>query len=120
VTLHVSWATAAVSTIRAASTSVGFVLMQTPSGNSLGSLGHHSMDWNNADMSEVTSGNPQARPHPAGPSNLAQKMHAVKDSLVAADKAAEVNIFLFIFILLQNTPIYISSSPRGSGRVYSA
>jgi hypothetical protein len=39
-------------------------------------------------------------------------MHAAKVALVAADKVAEVNIFPFIFILAQNTQIYILQSPR--------
>ena len=51
----------------------------------MGSLEHYNMDWNAADMGEVTS------EHPAGPSLLAQKMYAVKVAVLEADKAAEVN-----------------------------
>jgi hypothetical protein len=66
------------------------------------------MDWNNADMSEVTSGNPYSKPHLVGPSNLAQKMHAVKVSVVAADKATEVITFFLPFHISTKK---ISSSP---------
>ena len=59
--------------------------MRTKSGKSLGSLEHYSMDWNAADTGDVSSR------HPAGPSLLAQKMHAVKVAVLEADKAAEVN-----------------------------
>ena len=44
------------------------------------------MDWNAADLGEVTSG------QPAGPGLLAQKMLAAKAALHEADKVAEVNI----------------------------
>jgi hypothetical protein len=67
-----------------------FVVSKTWSRRSLGSVGHYSMDWNNADMSEVSSGNLEVRLHPAGPSNLAQKIHAAKVAIVEADTAAAV------------------------------
>ena len=57
----------------------------------MGSLGHYSTDWNGADMSEVSSANPHSRPHLAGPSMLAQKMHAMKVAVLEADKVAAVN-----------------------------
>jgi hypothetical protein len=59
-------------------------------------------------MSEVSSGNPQTKPHPAGPSALAQKMYAVKLVVVEVGKTAAVSTFSLLFILLQN--IYILHS----------
>ena len=75
----------------------GFVTTRTLSGRSLGSLNHYSMDWNAADMGEVSSGNPQPTPHPAGPSALAQKMHQVKVAVIEADKTAGVIILSHSF-----------------------
>jgi hypothetical protein len=68
----------------------GFVVTQTASGKSLSSLGHYSMDWNNADMTEVSSGSSPVQPHPAGPSHLAQKVYAAKLAVQEVDKAAMV------------------------------
>ena len=88
VSLHVGHAATAI-----VSAGEGFVPSRTQSGKSLGSLGHYSMDWNSADMSEVSSANPHSRPHPAGPSMLAQKIHAVKVAVIEADKTASVITF---------------------------
>jgi hypothetical protein len=55
------------------------------------------MDWNSADMSEVSSVNPHSKPHPAGPSTLAQKIHAVKVAVIEADKTASVITFFPLF-----------------------
>ena len=55
----------------------GFISKRTESGNSYGSIGIYVEDWNAADMAEVSS-NPRGHQlHPAGPSALAQRMHAV-------------------------------------------
>ena len=61
------------------------------------------MDWNSADMSEVSTANPQPKQHPAGPGMLAQKMLAVKLAVAEADKTAAVNISftLYIFYFFQ-------------------
>jgi outer membrane biosynthesis protein TonB len=92
--LHVSPAAAALATTKTTKRTIpataSFVLTKTASGNSLGSLGHYSMDWNNADTSEVSSGNPSARLHPAGPSNLTQKIYAARVALQEVDKVAQV------------------------------
>jgi len=70
----------------------GFVARTTSSGRSLGSLGQYCMDWNAADMSEVSSGNPgNTKLHPAGASNLAQKMYGAQLALHEADKVAAVS-----------------------------
>ena len=74
----------------------GFATLRTSSGRSLGSLEHYSIDWNGADMSEVSSTQIHPTRHPAGPSALAQKMHALKAAVHEADKTAEVNIFFFL------------------------
>jgi hypothetical protein len=77
-----------------ASMSSGMMLQQTASGNSLGSLGHYSMDWNKADELEVSSSTLKWSPGTkAGPSQLGTKMHIAKLALLEADRAAEVNIF---------------------------
>ena len=65
---------------------------RTTSGRSLGSLGHYSMDWNSADMSEVSTANPPTKQHPAGPGALSQKMYAVKVAVAEAEKTAAVSI----------------------------
>ena len=49
------------------------------------------MEWNEADMDEVTSRRLTSQ-HPAGPSLLAQKMFAAKAALHEANKAVEVSI----------------------------
>ena len=74
------------SSLQTTAVSWGFAPLKTLSGNSLGSLEHYHLDWNEADMDEVTL------QHPAGPSLLAQKMFAVKAAVLEADKAAEVSI----------------------------
>lgn len=71
----------------------GFIPARTLSGKSLGSLEHYCMDWNSADISEVSSANPHLKQHPAGPGMLAQKMHAAKLAVADADKTAAVNTF---------------------------
>ena len=76
------------------------------------------MDWNGADMSEVSIVNAQPKQHPAGPSTLAQKMHAVKLAVVDADKTAAVITFFTLFRFLQN--IHSPQSPRfGLSKHYS-
>ena len=92
VSLHVGHAAAAI-----VSAGEGFVPSQTLSRRSLGSLEHCCMDWNGADMSEVSSANPHSRPHPAGPSMLAQKIHTVKVVVMEVDKTAEVITFFPLF-----------------------
>jgi hypothetical protein len=79
-----------------------FVATKTSSGRSLGSVGHYSTDWNNADTNEITSGTSEVRPHPAGPSNLAQKMHTAKLALIEADKAAMVRFYLYYLLFFAN------------------
>jgi hypothetical protein len=119
-TLHASPSKGVISlskTVKIIPAASSFVMTKTPSRNNLGYLGHYSMDWNNADVSEVTSGNPEPRPHPAGPSNLAQKMHAAKVAIVEADKAALVSTYLISSFTFLSTYTHISSSPRDSGRV---
>jgi hypothetical protein len=56
------------------------------------------MDWNNANMAEVSSGSPPSRAHPAGPSHLAQKVHATKVAIQEVDKAAMVCNQLISFL----------------------
>ena len=51
----------------------------------MGPLEQYSIDWNAADLGEVTSG------QPAGLGLLAQKKHAVKAAVIEADRVAEVN-----------------------------
>ena len=82
-------ATPTSSALQTTAVSWGFAPLKTLSGNSLGSLEHYNMDWNEADMDEVTSRRSTSQ-HPAGPSLLAQKMFAVKAAVLEADKAAEV------------------------------
>ena len=69
-------------------TNWGFAPLQTLSGQSLGSLEQHSMDWNAADSVEVSSGG-----LPLGPGLLAQKMLAVKAAVQEADRVAEVKVY---------------------------
>ena len=70
-------------------------------------------------MSEVSTVNPPPRQHPAGPSTLAQKMHAVKLAVIDANKTAAVITFFTLFRFLQNT--HTPQSPRvGLSKVYSA
>ena len=57
----------------------------------MGSLEHYHLDWNEADMDEVSSQHRATPQHPAGPSLLAQKMFAVKAAVLEADKAVEVS-----------------------------
>ena len=75
----------------------GFVPNRTLSGKSLGSLEHYSMDWNGADMSEVSTMNAPPKQHPAGPSVLAQRLYAVKLAVNEADKTAAVITFFSFF-----------------------
>ena len=75
-------------------TSWRFAPLRTLSGKSLGSLEHYNMDWNAADLSEVSSKSPAGQivsEHPTGPSLVAQKMSAAKATLLAADQAAAVS-----------------------------
>ena len=60
--------------------------LRTQSGNSLGSVGHYSMDWNAADASEVSS------PNPVGPSQVVQSIHALHVAVLNASKITEVNL----------------------------
>ena len=72
----------------------GFAPLRTLSGKSLGSLEHYNMDWNAADLSEVSSKSPTGRilsEHPAGPSLVAQKMHTAKAALHEAERATAVS-----------------------------
>ena len=55
----------------------GFISKRTESGNSYGSLEPFIDTWNNADMAEVSSNPSRGKPHPAGPSVMAQKMHTL-------------------------------------------
>ena len=71
--------------IQTISTCWEFAHVRTQSGRSLGSLEHYNMEWSAADTGEVTS------QHPASPSLLAQKMFAVKTTVMEADKVAQVN-----------------------------
>ena len=115
VSLHVSSAAAKITAMTSAMTSfkeAGFVNTRTSSGGSLGSLAQYAMDWNSADLDEVTSGNPKRALHPGSPSILAQKMHAARAALAEADKTAEV-ITLRLSFTTANIYIYISS-PRDS------
>ena len=82
-------ATPTSSALQTTAVSWGFAPLKTLSGNSLGSLEHYNMDWNEADMDEVTLCRPAG--HPAGPSLLTQKMLAVKAAVLEAYKAAEVS-----------------------------
>src|SRR5664279_1275168 len=109
VSLHMGLGAAAIST-KITSACDGFASSRTLSGRSLGSLEHYCMDWNSADMSEVSTANPQPTQHPAGPSMLARKMHAVKLAVVDADKTAVVIIFFTLFRFLQN--MHPPQSPR--------
>src|SRR5664279_5272120 len=114
VSLHMGLGAAATST-KITSACDGFASSRTLSGRSLGSLEHYCMDWNSADMSEVSTVNPQPTQHPAGPSMRARKMHAVKLSVIEADKTAAVTLFRF----LQN--MHPPQSPRfGLSKNYSA
>ena len=74
-------------------TNWGFAPLQTLSGQSLGSLEQHSMDWNAADSVEVSSGG-----LPLGPGLLAQKMLAVKAAVQEADRVAEVKSIRLNFL----------------------
>ena len=74
-------------------TNWGFAPLQTLSGQSLGSLEKHSMDWNAADSVEVSSGG-----LPLGPGLLAQKMLAVKAAVQEADRVAEVKFIRSSFL----------------------
>ena len=89
----------------------GFVARTTSSGRSLGSLGQYCMDWNAADVPEVSSGNPGGpKLHPAGASNLAQKMYGAQLGLHEADKVAAVSYLFHSFFISQNT--YTSPVPE--------
>jgi len=76
----------------------GFVSNKTASGRSLGSLGHYSMDWNNADSGEVSSPAPPSGAS-VGPSNLGTKIHIAKMALLDAEKAALVILLPYFFTL---------------------
>ena len=91
VSLHVSRAAGATGT-QITPAGAGFVSNRTSSGKSMGSLEHYCMDWNSADMSEVSTANPQSKHHPAGPGALGQKLYAVKAAIAEAEKTAAVNI----------------------------
>ena len=116
VSLHVSRAAAATDT-QIISGSGGFIPARTLSGKSLGSLEHYCMDWNSADISEVSSANPQQRQHPAGPGMLAQKILAVKLAAAEADKTATVHTFFTLYLFAKHRKTYMIPSPRDSGRV---
>ena len=79
--------------IQATSSNWGFAPVQTLSGNSLGSLEQHNMEWNAADSGEVSS-----EGLPLGPGLLAQKMFAMKAAIHEADKVAEVKIYSVKFL----------------------
>ena len=87
VALHVSKGAAAVG-ITIAPKGDSFLSTRTPSGESYGELSDYVSEWNAADIAEATLRNP--RPHPAGPSALAQKVYNLKVAAVEVDKTAEV------------------------------
>ena len=92
----------------------GFAPLQTLSGQSLGSLEQHSIDWNAADSVEVSSGG-----LPLGPGLLAQKMLVVKAAVQEADRVAEVKFIrlsFFVIALISHYPQSprFGSSHRGS------
>ena len=70
----------------------GFVTSRTKSGQSLGSLGHYSRDWNLADA-EVTSELRLAGSalHPAAPGTLKRKILATRQDLEDVNKTADVS-----------------------------
>lgn len=70
----------------------GFVTSRTKSGESLGSLGHYSRDWNLADA-EVTSELRLAEStlHPAAPGLLKRKILAARHALDEVNKTADVS-----------------------------
>ncbi|KAM0885834.1 hypothetical protein ACQ4PT_030087 [Festuca glaucescens] len=87
-TLHVSRATTIAA--RQMAPRFGNVLVQTHNGDSLGSLEHYAQDWNNADMSEVTSGLNEAREPivaPTGPMLLINHLLRMKKAVKAMDNA---------------------------------
>src|SRR5664279_6442606 len=96
VSVHMGLGAAATST-KITSSCDGFASSRTLSGRSLGSLEHYCMDWNSADMSEVSTTNPQPTQHPADPSMLARKMHAVKLAVIDGNKTAAVIAFFHSF-----------------------
>jgi len=111
ISLHVSRAAARASPLTNVQ-GAGFVSLRTSSGGSLGSLTQYAMDWNSADLGEVTSGNPNPALHPGSPSVLAQKMRAARAAFDEADKTAEVRLLRLLFTSAKHTHI---SSPRDSG-----
>ena len=85
------------------SASTSLIPAQTLSGKSLGSLKEYSMDWNKADLCEVSS-LPKVpayqlpagtNPDPASPVTIGQMMYDLKASMLRVDHTVEVN-FLHI------------------------
>ena len=104
--------------------STGVIPAKTLSGKSLGSLGEYSMDWNKADLCEVSS-LPKVpayqlpagmNPDPASPVTIGQLMYELKASMLRVDHSVEVN-FLHTPILCILPSYRHSTSPRDSGRV---
>ena len=93
----------------------GFVTSRTKSGQSLGSLGHYSRDWNLADA-EVTSELRLASSalHPVAPGTLKRKILAARQALEDVNKTADVSTLPNFS--LHRTYAY-SPSPRDSGLV---
>ena len=91
----------------------GFVTSRTKSGESLGSLGHYSRDWNLADA-KVTSELRLAEStlHPAAPGILKRKILAARHALDEVNKTADVSTSTEP-ILFPSSHIYIfPQSPR--------
>ena len=96
----------------------GFISKRTETGHSYGSLEPYIDTWNAGDMAEVSSNPRTGRPHQAGPSALAQRMHDVgaaaeylSRTVHAADETAKV-LQLLTFNSVKHIPL---PSPRDSG-----
>ena len=101
-----------------AGTKAGFVTYRTASGDSLGSLGSYSKNWNLADT-EVTSKPSEPHKLVAAPGTISRKLTVAKRVLQDASADTQVNTLLILRLRHKTSYVY-PPSPRDSGRVYSA
>ena len=101
-----------------AGTKAGFVTYRTASGDSLGSLGSYSKNWNLADT-EVTSKPSEPHKLVTAPGTISRKLAAAKRVLQDASTDTQVNTLLILRLCHKTSYVY-PPSPRDSSPVYSA
>ena len=100
-----------------AGTKAGFVTYRTASGDSLGSLGSYSKNWNLADT-EVTSKPTEPQTLVATPGTISRKFAVAKRVLQDASAEAQVNTLLILRLDRKSTRL--NSSHSGESRMPSS